>query len=65
MQREGRREGMSRRLQEIRCRKCNRLLMKGEVGVIEIKCPKCGYVQRIEEGDEKRGSAGTTEAIVK
>lgn len=34
---------------EIRCKKCRRLLMKGDVRRIEIKCPKCGHVQRIEE----------------
>jgi phage FluMu protein Com len=34
---------------EIRCKKCRRLLMKGEVRAIEIKCPKCGYVQKISE----------------
>lgn len=32
---------------EIRCRKCKRLLMKGEVRHIEIKCPKCGLIQEI------------------
>lgn len=32
---------------EIRCRKCNRLLMKGEVRHVEIKCPKCGFIQEI------------------
>ncbi|MCA9484547.1 MAG: Com family DNA-binding transcriptional regulator [Nitrospina sp.] len=32
---------------QIRCRKCNRLLMKGAVFRIEIKCPKCGYLQLI------------------
>ena len=31
---------------EIRCKRCNRLLMKGEVCVVEIKCPKCGCVLR-------------------
>jgi len=35
--------------QEIRCKKCRRLLMKGEVRQIEIKCPKCGYIQKIRE----------------
>lgn len=30
---------------EIRCKKCKRLLMKGEVWAIEIKCPKCGFIQ--------------------
>jgi iron complex transport system substrate-binding protein len=39
---------------EIRCKKCKRLLMKGEVQAIEIKCPKCGYVQTIDgKGGEK------------
>ncbi len=32
---------------EIRCKKCNRLLMKGVVSLVEIKCPKCGYLQRV------------------
>lgn len=30
---------------EIRCRSCNRLLLKGRVEEIEIKCPKCGCLQ--------------------
>ena len=32
-------------MREIRCKKCNRLLMKGEIIKVEIKCPKCGYIQ--------------------
>ncbi len=36
---------------EIRCKKCRRLLMKGAVTVVEIKCPKCGYIQIIEGGE--------------
>jgi phage FluMu protein Com len=40
-------------VKEIRCKKCKRLLMKGEVKTIEIKCPKCGYIQKIkDEGGE-------------
>lgn len=27
--------------------KCKKLLMKGEVRFIEIKCPKCGYIQTV------------------
>lgn len=34
---------------EIRCKRCKRLLMKGEVNGIEIKCPKCGYINKIEK----------------
>jgi len=34
---------MRETLPEIRCR---RLLMKGEIKWVEIKCPKCGYVQK-------------------
>jgi len=34
-------------LPEIRCRRCRRLLMKGEIKQVEIKCPKCGCVQRL------------------
>ena len=33
-------------LPEIRCRRCRRLLLKGEIKWVEIKCPKCGYVQK-------------------
>jgi len=38
-------EGANYGLPEIRCRRCRRLLMKGEIKRVEIKCPKCGYVQ--------------------
>ena len=39
---------------EIRCKKCNRLLMKVSkelMSSIEIKCPKCGHVQAFLEKD--------------
>jgi phage FluMu protein Com len=39
---------------EIRCKKCKRLLMKGEVQAIEIKCPKCGYIQTMEGGEKTK-----------
>ena len=32
---------------EVRCKKCNRLLMKGIVVEVQIKCPKCGYMNFI------------------
>ncbi|WP_034764980.1 Com family DNA-binding transcriptional regulator [Chrysiogenes arsenatis] len=38
---------------EIRCRKCRRLLMKGHVLQIEVKCPKCGALQRFESDNDK------------
>ena len=39
-------------VKEIRCKKCRRLLMKGEVREIEIKCPKCGHIQKIGRKEE-------------
>jgi hypothetical protein len=43
-----REEGADEALPEIRCRRCRRLLMKGEIKQVEIKCPKCGCVQKIQ-----------------
>jgi len=34
---------------EIRCKKCGRLLMKGVVVAVEIKCPKCKYINVIKQ----------------
>ena len=36
---------MAKKLNPIRCKKCRRLLFKGAIKEVEIKCPKCGYVQ--------------------
>jgi len=36
------------KIREIRCRKSRRLLMKGRVVRVVIKCPKCKHVQVIE-----------------
>ncbi len=54
-------------MKEIRCRKCHRLLMKGEVVKIEIKCPKCGYIQNFlgERPGEKEGRSKRVLEIVK
>ncbi len=38
-------------MSDIRCRKCRRLLMKGKVKEVEIKCPKCRYIQTIKGCD--------------
>ncbi len=43
-------------MKEVRCRKCNRLLMKGDILQIEIKCPKCGYVQGFKRKNEGEGN---------
>lgn len=52
---------------EVRCVKCNRLFFRGKMdkAEIEIKCPKCGYVQIIKlatqtTGDVRRIYAGKT-----
>lgn len=37
--------GKSNSCREIRCRRCGRLLMKGYVEAVEVKCPKCRYIQ--------------------
>ena len=38
----------------VRCKKCSRLLFKGKNYEVEIKCPKCGYVQ-ILNGSPPKG----------
>ncbi len=35
---------------EIRCGQCGRLLLKGEVVDIAIKCPRCKTINRITSG---------------
>jgi phage FluMu protein Com len=41
---------------EERCLKCGRLFFRAEIrdAVIEIKCPKCGYIQKIFKKPQKR-----------
>nr|WP_143122650.1 Com family DNA-binding transcriptional regulator [Sporomusa acidovorans] len=34
-----------------RCPKCNRLLFKGCIKYVEIKCPRCGHIQYVEADD--------------
>ena len=40
---------------EIRCKKCKGLLMMADYGSVEIKCRKCGYINRfvITEKEQK------------
>ena len=33
------------RVSEVKCKYCGRVLCKGRILVIEIKCPRCGLVQ--------------------
>ncbi|WP_366512329.1 Com family DNA-binding transcriptional regulator [Neptunomonas sp.] len=33
-------------LKDIRCTKCEKLLAKASFYTIEIKCPRCGHIQR-------------------
>lgn len=40
--------------EEIRCRRCGRLLMKGLVRAVEVKCPKCGFIQVIAAQTSKK-----------
>ena len=48
---------------EIRCKKCNRLLMKTLsvqlCSEIEVKCPKCGFIDTILMVVEYKGKRGT------
>ncbi|WP_371363982.1 Com family DNA-binding transcriptional regulator [Sporomusa rhizae] len=34
-----------------RCPNCNRLLFKGCIKYVEIKCPRCGHIQCMEAND--------------
>ncbi|MBP8644714.1 MAG: Com family DNA-binding transcriptional regulator [Syntrophobacteraceae bacterium] len=45
----------------IRCRRCGRLLFKGMVLHIEIKCPKCGYTQIMQIQAQRSLQPPTTE----
>lgn len=37
----------TKKLPEVRCKICNRLLFCGKVQYVEIKCPKCRKIQRV------------------
>lgn len=40
-------------MKEYRCKKCNKLLLKGKfLGIIEILCNRCKQINRIEERQE-------------
>ncbi len=33
---------------DFRCKGCCRLLFKGQIQLVEIKCPRCGCLQKID-----------------
>ncbi len=39
-------------MSSLRCVKCNRMLAKDFSGYINIKCPRCGYVQRAQKNNK-------------
>lgn len=44
---------------DIRCENCNKLLMKGNILKVEIKCPRCGIIQQIAQAKNRNTSAGS------
>ncbi len=40
--------GGDNRLVDVRCKKCNKLLMKGQVVWVKVKCTKCGYINDLQ-----------------
>ena len=38
---------MDKTAKSVRCKKCGRLLFKGKSWDVEIKCPKCDYIQTL------------------
>jgi len=40
-------------LPEVRCPNCNRLLFKGRIIQIEVKCPKCHFCYSLDYSGEK------------
>ncbi len=53
------------KMTEIRCKKCNRLLLKGKVSEIEIKCPKCHFINsfRIITIDKTRNTPEVRDTV--
>jgi phage FluMu protein Com len=39
-------------MKKVRCEMCGKLLLKkeGEFDIIEIKCPRCGHIQKVSRG---------------
>ena len=51
-------EAEKKLMSEIRCVKCNRLLLKSDFVRAEIKCPKCGYINSINKTEIHCDSCG-------
>ncbi len=50
---------------EIRCVKCRKLLMKADWIQAEIKCPKCGYINKLAIVINKKREDGKFLYVVK
>jgi phage FluMu protein Com len=57
--------------EEFRCTQCNKLLARGEALALDIKCPRCGAVNRLrtrspyhesQEPQERRRDNGKRQA---
>lgn len=57
--------GRGDNLAEIRCVRCNRLLFKGQVDWVEIKCPKCRHCQVITRTGEGVSTAAKQRNFVR
>lgn len=56
-----------RRMTDVRCVKCNKLLMKADMVTAEVKCPKCGYLNKLTVLRINKGSSsieGEIEAVI-
>ncbi|ELS4260379.1 Com family DNA-binding transcriptional regulator [Salmonella enterica] len=42
-------------LQENRCLHCNKMLFKGRVIIVQIKCPRCGTVNNLSASERHAG----------
>lgn len=39
---------LKKTMNDIRCKKCGALLLKGEIVKVEIKCRKCHYINKLD-----------------
>ncbi len=43
-------------MKKIRCTECARMLLLIEYGRVEIKCPRCGHIMKIEHNKDNEQS---------